>query len=507
MSQFSEQLRNFINDRDVKIYSLAAQSGVDRTLIQKMLIGERIPSNKLMVQKLASSLLLSPAETEILIESYYIAKMGEGTFSHRKFIRNFFNGFNNISAENDISVSTSYHHLINKLPNDATVCGNLQINNLVKIIIEMESMKKNGNVKIIAQPEYSFLFQCLSLVGMNKQDLSVDHIVCLENSTKDREKIYNLNCLNVIMPMLVAGFNYHPMCYYDHVSSHFSNTSMMCYMILTSDYVMNISYDVTYATISNAKPYLEICNQIFKSSVQKSAPMAKLLHSPVEHMECFTNVLSNFGHVNYRFTSDPSLICFATKKMLRKYMDASLPNKESLVETTMQYIGLLQKTLELSTMKAVYFSEEGLDKFLDTGRLTEVPWEYYSSIDIPDRYKLLRCMYDSALAGMYHPIIVKSAVLNIPANLSTVVYKGGAVSFVYTVPNHNYTAFVLNEKIMVYAVQDFFDCLAESNMVLSPEETLAIIKQKLENEPKDENIAEYMTPDESRNGSQPSILS
>ena len=484
LSQFSEQLRNFIVDRDVKIYMLAAQSGIDRTLIQKMLKGERIPSNKSVVQKLASSLLLSPSETETLIESYQIVKMGEGAYSHRKFIKNFLNRFNNLSTTNDISVSTSYHHRINNLPSNAQVRGNIEINNLVKIIIEMEAMKKNGKVRIIAQPEYSFLFQCLSLVGMNKHDLYVEHIVCLENSMSNRGNMYNLNCLNIIMPMLVTGCNYHPMCYYDHVSSHFSNTSVMPYMVLTSDYVMSISYDITYATIAKSQSYLEICNQIFESSVQKAAPMAKLIHSPAEHVQYFTGVLSNSTHSNYCFSFAPCLIYFATKEMLRKYINTSLPKSENLDETTMQYIALLHKALELNTIHAVYFSEEGLDEFLSTGRLAEMPWEYFSSIDISDRYKLVRSMYDAALAGDYHPFLVNSAVLNIPANLSIVSCKEGTVSFVYTAPNHKYSALDFSEKSIVYAIQDFFDYLPESNMIFSPEETLSLIRQKLENKPK-----------------------
>jgi hypothetical protein len=495
MLSFSEQLRHFITERNIKIYSLSAQSGIDRTLIQKMLKGERLPSDESMVLELASSLLLSPTETDRFIQSYYIAKIGERVYSQRKFIKNFLDSFNTLTAQEDFSIQTAYRHKISKLPDFATVTGKLAINNLVKVIIEMAAMKKNSTIKIIAQPEYSFLFQYLSLVGMNNHNLSVDHILCLENSTTnhttDHENLYNLKCLDAIIPIIAAGLNYRPRCYYDNVSSHFSNASMMPYMILTDDYGINISGDLTCATIGTSSSHLEMCRHLFDNAAEKSMPMIKTLNSQIENLDFFTDAISSFGHINFQFANEPNLMCFVTKEMLLKYINNSIPDKDRIINSTMQYIEHINESIKSKALKSVFFSEQGLDNFLESGRLDNLPAKYFSSIDPADRYKLLKCMYDASINGTFYPFLVNTLALKTSENLSLVIYKNCALSFLYKAPNQKYFTSIFTEKSIVHAFQDFFEYLSGSNLVFSREKTLSIIKKKLMKHPKNNLVLNF----------------
>jgi transcriptional regulator with XRE-family HTH domain len=123
MLQFSEQLRKFINQRGIKIYALAQTSGIDRTLIQKMLKGERLPAEQTVVQELAQSLMLTPEETEALLLSYYVSKMGEGTYARRKYVKDFFNHFDNFAYESKIHIDVSSSHPAENLPDDNVIYG------------------------------------------------------------------------------------------------------------------------------------------------------------------------------------------------------------------------------------------------------------------------------------------------------------------------------------------------------------------------------------------------
>jgi len=75
MSDFSELLRDIIDKHNVKIYTLASQSGIDRTLIHKFLNGQRLPISESVVSKLSASLLLSREDNIKLLQSYKISKM------------------------------------------------------------------------------------------------------------------------------------------------------------------------------------------------------------------------------------------------------------------------------------------------------------------------------------------------------------------------------------------------------------------------------------------------
>ena len=76
MSVFSEKLQECITKSNMKIASLSKISGVERSFIQKMLTGERIPSDPAVLQRLADALMLSPSQRRMLLDSYFISKMG-----------------------------------------------------------------------------------------------------------------------------------------------------------------------------------------------------------------------------------------------------------------------------------------------------------------------------------------------------------------------------------------------------------------------------------------------
>ncbi len=472
-SYFSEELQKLIRERNVKIYVLAAASGIDRTLIHKILKGDRIPSHRSMVQKLACVLLLTPEESEKLMDSYQLAKMGEDNYSRRKNIQDFFNVFHNTSELNSIIVKTDYRHQVNVLPNNAVVYGCLEINNLVKTVIEMEASRKNGKIQIIAQPEYSFLFELLASIGMDQRDWKIDHVICLGNSLKGKDSLYNLNCFRTIMPIILSGCEYNPMCYYDNVASHISSTSIMPYMLLTSGYVINISYDISYATISDSSQYIELYRHTFEDFIKKSTPMLTITHN--HQAETLPPSVSLYGYIRYSLSFDPHLVSFMSEKTRNKYLQPDFSKQE---ETN---IGE-QIQPSKDGVETVYFTEEGLDRFLNTGVLPKMYQEFFSPLDMADRYVLLKKMYDMTLAGDYHPVLINSVAFNIPEYLSIIAFQN-AVNFMFILPDNESSICTLEEKSLVYAFHDFFKYLPESSMVLSPEETLAVIKQKLDNEP------------------------
>lgn len=87
MSAFSTKLSEYISASGQTIYALAISSGVDRSLIHRMMKGERTPSKKDTVLALSRALLLTATETAELVEAYEIARLGEGTYLELRYIR------------------------------------------------------------------------------------------------------------------------------------------------------------------------------------------------------------------------------------------------------------------------------------------------------------------------------------------------------------------------------------------------------------------------------------
>lgn len=481
MEEFSQQLRRLIDSRHIAIYALAAQSGVDRTLIHKIIKGQRVPTDPSVVQKLSAALLLTSEEGEALFESYKAAKMGEDIYVRRKFVLDFYNHFD---PAPEYAVRAENRHLTGAaLTGDDVVYGKLEVSNVLEAVLELEAAKPEGHIRILAQPECPLLFDFLALIGMRKNELVIDHVLCLENSMKDRSSLYNLNCIRTVMPVLASNCQYQLLCHYDNIASHFSNTSVLPYLILTEDYVVRLAADASSAAVSNSAQFRELYGHIFQSIMEKSHPLVTVFHSVFEEIEHINRINSDYDYLIHDFTSDPCLLPFADEEMMFRYVNPLLLKDETTRQMIQGYIKFSNLKSRFETMGNIYFSEEGLDRFLTTGRMSELPVEYYSPLAIPDRYRLLRTMYEASLVKKYHPVLVNAKKMRIPLNMATYLMKLGAVNFVYTAPNQTYTSLVVTEPSIVTAIQDFLDYLPETDLVCSPQETLHYLEEKLKDAP------------------------
>ena len=480
MSLFSEQLRGLIQERGLKIYAFAAECGTDRTLIHKILKGDRLPADRSVVEKFASVLLLDPQETERLIRNYRIAKMGEGVYARRRAVSEFFANIDPPPAGGGVPIPQTQPL---RLPSGGTVYGKLEVNRLIETVLEDEAARRNGRIQVLAQPEHAFLMEQLALVGIRREGLCIQHIICLENSLKERSSVYNLNCLRRIMPVIAAGCQYSPRYYYDSVGSHFGNTCVMPYLILTSRLAVTLSADGSCAAVFDAPDYRELYRRIFDGLLEKSFPLTRVFHTPAEQMGYYMRLCADFEYIEYDFMPDPCILFFADRSMLRRSISPALTADPAFLKAGPAYVKGALGINRMQHIRSIYFSQEGLEDFLATGRITEVPEECYSPLSFSDRYLLLRRLYKAALKGDYHPVLVDSKKIKIPKNLCSYFFHGGAVCFVYTAPGRNFTAFSVAEKSIFYAFQDFFSYLPESGDTFSEEETLSILKSVLERAP------------------------
>ncbi|CAB1242594.1 protein of unknown function [Ruminococcaceae bacterium BL-6] len=478
MSLFSEQLRGLIQERGLKIYAFAAGCGTDRTLIHKILKGDRLPADRSVVEKFASVLLLDPKETERLMQNYKIARMGERVYARRRAVSEFFANVDPPTPCEEEPLVPQDHP--RRILSGGTVYGKLEVNYLVKTVLEEEASRGNGRIQVLAQPEYPFLLEQLALVGIRHRDLCIQHIICLENSLKEKNSIYNLNCLRSIMPIIAAGCKYSPWYYYDSVGSHFGNTCVMPYLILTRSLAVTISSDGSCAAVFDAPEYRELYRRVFNGLLEKSSSLTEVFHHPLEQTEYYIRMCAGYEYVEYDFMPDPCLLFFADREMFLRYLSPELAADKAFLKSIPAYFKHTLGAQRMRNIKSVYFSDTGLRRFLSVGRITEIPDEYYTPLSLPDRYLLLRRMYEAALKGDYHPVLIDSKKLKISENLCTYLFRGGAACFVYAAPGRDYTVFSVTEKSIFSALQDFFSYLPESGNTFSEKETLSFLKNVLE---------------------------
>lgn len=85
MSDFSNKCREYLKDTGENVYQLSASSGLDRTSLQRMITGKRLPGID-FVRQFCDSLRINPSQRRELMELYKIEKIGKEIYYNRKYI-------------------------------------------------------------------------------------------------------------------------------------------------------------------------------------------------------------------------------------------------------------------------------------------------------------------------------------------------------------------------------------------------------------------------------------
>ena len=76
MSAFSDTLSQFIDDKKIKVYSMAKDCDTDRSTMYKFISGKRNPPSDEIIKKMAQFMHLSPMEWQKFKESWDVARIG-----------------------------------------------------------------------------------------------------------------------------------------------------------------------------------------------------------------------------------------------------------------------------------------------------------------------------------------------------------------------------------------------------------------------------------------------
>lgn len=93
MSVFSDMLKNFIHEKDVKVGSLANYCKLERSTVYKFINEKREPMSAELVDRIAHFLKLTPSETHRLQGAWKMARIGEDVYYLRKSVEHFLADF------------------------------------------------------------------------------------------------------------------------------------------------------------------------------------------------------------------------------------------------------------------------------------------------------------------------------------------------------------------------------------------------------------------------------
>ena len=280
MSIFSEQLKEFISQKQMTVYSLAQKCDMDRSNVYKMVQGRRKPSGQGQVEHMAEALALTPYERGKLLEAYHITSLGEDLYYERKAIIRFIE-----SLRQDESGETIVPQIKRgSFPagEDRALQGENNVNSCLLCMVEREMEKEKPEIRMICQPEYDFLYKLLSIYGRGKKSAEISHIMCMEEERETGREQYNISCLTGISPLLMSSGEYRVYSYYDRIQAHFYNMNLFPYLVLTSESAVLLTSDVSSGLYFSDKEKKEMFLPGSTPAKAVSAPLCvKRVTSPI----------------------------------------------------------------------------------------------------------------------------------------------------------------------------------------------------------------------------------
>ena len=97
MSEFSDKCRAYIAKSNTNVYQISKKSGLDRTMLQKMVKGTKVPSPPFF-EKFCEFLAINKVEKNELDQLFKIERIGRDVYTRRCEIEHLFKDFKNLKA-------------------------------------------------------------------------------------------------------------------------------------------------------------------------------------------------------------------------------------------------------------------------------------------------------------------------------------------------------------------------------------------------------------------------
>lgn len=472
MSNFSKYLELSIINSGMTEKQLAKISGFTRSYIALMKNGQRVSPDVEKMTKLLQVLNLSPDEYDSLWAEYIRARIGNDVYERTVAVLDFIHSFNSVS--NAVIRARCYHELLELQRID----NRLDMEYLIRAVIENESMKENGYVHIIMQGSDNVLPRILPAICRKNKKLRVDHIVCMEKyavSSMDNNQLYNVKMLKEIIPIVVFSnsLNYKVHYYYDHVASRFNSGMLLPYMILTSECLLSINADMKNGILTKEQKTHQLYEEMFQNHKKHCREMFEYTEGLEEVMTYFAQK-EDKEKITYSLAAQPCFGVLRVVGLIRKYCKITDENIISRLEENLK-----KNEHWISNEDNIHISyccKSGLERFAREGIVDELPREIYTPLSVRDRKRILQMLLERIDDSSYELYLLDENTIQLPKELIITVYGISNVLLLY-LSEYDNSRIVLREGSMMRLLYEAFQNLMKNPLVSTKEEAKIYVSE------------------------------
>lgn len=458
-----------MQDNGTNVYRLSNSSSLERTTLQRMVTGKRLPGIE-FVKQFCQELRMSAAEEQELMELYHIEQIGEDIYQNRMIIRNLFRF---LAAMEQDPVFPDSDFPTSGLAYPLSIQPGLSYDTELALFDVMEKSFRAGDASGIytnLPAIYGVFFHQLRILCQRypQNQVSVEHLVAFQVNAA--QSSHNLRTLyHVLPPALSDTMQYLPWYYYSKVQHSDYLQSLFPYYIITSDAVLEISGDFKTHLLHTDPGKIAVYTKEFERVRKISQPLLLQYTSPGSALEQYA-IHTPPLVFSYVFEAQPCLHDMITKDWFSSILDQNiqaLPLKDALLEQFSDF-----------AEREIYgvFTRHGLDSLCRDGILKGQIGAFLPPFQPVHRQKLLQNMLDRPSD---HHRYMLSEDITLPAHMNFEIYGNSQINMIRIDEDLHISFFIINESSICDAFLDFASALFESDLVLSEAETDQYIRKKL----------------------------
>lgn len=470
MSKFSNYLKSLINNSGESVSAIARNINVERTLLHKAMTGDRtLPYPA--VRALAVYLNMPIDERQEFFRLYDIHLQGEEAYENRQAVCELLNTLSSLSLIMPPPPEVGSISMTGQL-----IRGEHAVHSAIRSVLIYETSHITDPEFLLFIPDKLNITMELMELWLNERHFQVTELLSLR-SVRNVTNRQNLEKLSSVIPLCLASRgNYKPYYFTEAVGA--LGVSPMCHYIITPDYLIQISEDLTTAQIRNDPELIIYYSNWFKTLIQNFDPLARCSSNIMEVlMEYIRGTSPDALQV---IMSQPCPGRYITKNVIQKYLNSDDMPYDQMYQLVENHFSVLR---QIEKNYVTIFTEKGLEDLIRSCVLQDMPPQYVSPLDAADIKSMLQSLYEEIDKGTVEGLIVRPTYLKIPDYLSFYMAPETGIH-IYTTNAFIYGAYCCDIHIAETSIckmfSDFVQGLPGSPMVYSKEETLGLLRQYID---------------------------
>ena len=474
MSKFSVLFSELLEKKNITIYGLSQSTNIDRTYLQKIKKGDRLPKESAFLNDISKGMHLTQAEAAELYDAYEITVLGEDKHLSRKEIVKIINTIYDVnSSKLFIKPVIPIDFNTGEIPQ--IIKGKNNVQNLVKLFLEKALSQGNCKIKLISQPSFNFLYDYISTLNLDAANVIIENIISFAiPSETHNSSITNLSILEKIIPLFYNSSNYHPYYIYDSNPSTASTHQFLPIKIIFPNSALYISSDYTQALFSTNDELHKLVEDYYDQIFNNASPIFQYIKSdPNSYLDNILKFMNFNSQSNYNVMYQPCIFPFVPNDIFLDVLNVNALTQE-IRDSITEYMKLF--TNYTGTMYMTV-TEEGLTDFFEKNYLLEVP-EFLMAhpLTMHQRLRIFKLLIDALKQEKAVINIVDPHALKISTSLLVSAYTERDVVVHHFSSNGDSVYIQLLEMGLASSFYDFLSNVHKSKLVKTKEESLDILE-------------------------------